>query len=90
MAKNTQVPAVMHAASAAVVHRLEQGQDTALEVSRFLKRRIDRLPVPALKRPRRIPTLEATTKFGFDFATEVMNHQRDFALRLSRILTSKD
>jgi hypothetical protein len=90
MAKNPQVPAVVHAASAAMLNRLEQGQEKALEISCTLKRGLDRLPLPAFRRPKGVPTLEATTKFGFDFATEVINHQRDFALRLSRILSSKD
>jgi hypothetical protein len=91
MAKNPQVPAVVHAASAALLNRLEQGQEKALELSSSLKRGIDRLPFPSLpRRPRGVPTLEATTKFGFDLASEVINHQRDFALRLGRILSSKN
>jgi hypothetical protein len=90
MAKNPQVPAVIHAASAAMLNRLEQGQEKALEVSGSIKRGLNRLPLPTVRRPRGVPTLEATTKFSFDFATEVINHQRDFALRLSRILSSKD
>jgi hypothetical protein len=90
MAKNPQVPAVVHAASAALLNRLEQGQEKALEFSGSLKRGLDRLPLPTLPRPRGVPTLEAATKFGFDVATEVINHQRDFALRLGRIFTSKN
>jgi hypothetical protein len=90
VAKDPQVPAVVRAASTHLLNRLEQGQARALELSGTLKRGVDRLGLPSLPRPRGVPSLEASTKFGFDVMSEIVNHQRDFALRLSRILSSKE
>jgi hypothetical protein len=41
--------------------------------------------LPAIPGVPAVPGVEATTKFGFDVASDLLNAQRDFALQLASV-----
>lgn len=89
---SSEVPAVISLARTQALRGLRKMQDLALDAADVAVRTAKATPVADLPTPskfRGVPSLDAATRFTFDFATEVLNSQRDFALRLSRAIRSK-
>ena len=88
------VPVPAQVARARVMIGVHQAQQTVLDTTETVAKRVPTLPtiptpgfMASVKLPK-VPSLEASTRFTFDFATELLNSQRDFVLSLARTLRS--
>jgi hypothetical protein len=72
---------------------VRQGQQLSVDAAQTWVKAVSALPVHALPELPSVPGIpalpgvEAATKFGFDVATDLLNAQRDFALKLAGVLT---
>jgi hypothetical protein len=87
-----EIPVIAQTLKAQFISGLQQGHKITLEAAEALAKTTKSLPVPEMPSPPVIPgvpSVEAATKFVFDFATELLNSQRDFALEVSKLYTVK-
>ena len=85
-------PTVVAVVRVHALRGLNRAQELTLDAADVVLRATKSSPVSDLPTPSKlpgVPSLDAATRFTFDFATEVLNSQRDFALRLTRALRSK-
>ena len=91
-APTTDIPEFASAVRTQIISGVQQSQKLTLEAAEAMAKSAQSLPIPelpAIPGFSGAPTLEALTKFSFDFATEIVNSQHDFALKLSKILDAK-
>lgn len=85
----TDVPELAQKIREQVLSTVQQSQQFSLDAAQTLVKAVSVLPIPAVPAVPGVPALpdvEATTKFGFDMAVELLNAQRDFALQLANVL----
>ena len=85
-----EIPEAAHKIREQVLSTVKQGQQLSIDAAEAWARAVSALPVPDLPKipgASAVPTLETATKFGFDVATELLNNQRDFALKMTDVLT---
>lgn len=85
-----ETPEAAHKIREQVLSTVKQGQKLSIDAVEGWAKAVSALPVPDLpKLPdgSAVPSLEAATKFSFDVATDLLNNQRDFALKLAKVLT---
>jgi len=83
------VPEAAHKIREQVLSTVKQGQQLCIDAAEGWARAVSALPVPDLPKfpgVAAVPSLETATKFGFDVATDLLNNQRDFALKLTNVL----
>jgi len=85
-------PVMASTVRAQFISGVQQSQKFALDAAQAMSKTTSAMPMPELPTipglPG-IPSLEEATKFTFDFATELLNTQRDFALEMARLFTVK-
>jgi hypothetical protein len=72
-----------------VLSSVKQSQQLSIDAAQGWAKAVSALPVPDLPTipgVPSVPSLEAATKYSFDFASELLSGQRDFALRLTNVL----
>lgn len=85
----TEIPESAHTIREQVLSGVKQGQQLSVDAAQGWARAVSALPVPDLPKipglPA-VPSIETMTTFSFDTATELLNNQRDFALKLTHVL----
>jgi hypothetical protein len=94
MAKSsgTKVPVIATTLRVQIVSAVQRSQRLTLETAQAVSKSTGSLPkpeLPPIPGLRRIPSPSTAARFTFDFATELLNSQRDFALELARILENR-
>lgn len=72
-----------------VLSGVKQSQRLSISAAEGWAKAVSALPVPDLPQVPGVPSMpsmEAATKYSFGFATDLLNAQRDFALRLTDVL----
>jgi hypothetical protein len=70
-----------------LVSTVKQGQQLTVDAVQAWAKAVSVLPTPELPEipgVAALPDFEATTKYTFDLAIELLNAQRDFALQLAK------
>ncbi len=70
---------------------VQQGQQLSLDAAQTWVKAVSALPTPELPTVPGIPALpgvEATTKYTFDVAADLLNAQREYALQLTNVLAA--
>jgi hypothetical protein len=83
------IPAFAQKFREQLVSTVQQGQQLSLDAAQTWVKAVSVLPVldlPKVPGVPAIPDLEATTKFTFDVAADLLNAQRDFVLGLTNAL----
>lgn len=69
-----------------LISSVQQSQKLTVDAAQTLAKAVSVLPVPDLPKIPGLPatpSIEATTNYTFDVATDLLNAQRDFALQLT-------
>jgi len=85
----TEIPEPAHKIREQVLSGVKQGQQLSIDAAQGWAKAVSALPVPDLPKIPGLPampSIETATKFSFDVATELLNNQRDFALKLTHVL----
>ena len=85
----TEVPEVAQKIREQVLSTLKQSQQLLLDAAETWTKALSALPVadlPTIPGIAALPGADAITKFTFDFATELLKAQREFALQLSALV----
>ncbi|HEY5249071.1 MAG TPA: hypothetical protein VIJ15_11565 [Dermatophilaceae bacterium] len=67
---------------------VQQGQKMSVDAAQAWVKAVSVLPamdLPTIPGLPEMPGMEAATKYTFDFATDLLNGQRDFALQLAHV-----
>jgi hypothetical protein len=83
------IPALAQKSREQLVSNLQQGQQFSIDAAQSWVKAVSALPVPDLPKvpgTQALPDLEAATKYTFDLAADLLNAQRDFALKLTNTL----
>jgi len=86
----TETPDIAQKIREQLLSTVKQGQKMSLDAAQTWAKAVSVLPVMALPKIPGIPALpgmEATTKYTFDVAADLLNAQRDFALELANVFT---
>lgn len=92
MGKRDDVSSVAQVARVQILRGVERTQDLCLGAVRSAVKATADLPVRDLPPPSRIPgvpSLDAATRFTFDFAAELLSSSRDFATRLTTVIKDR-
>ena len=87
--ETAEVPEAAHKIREQVLSTVKQGQQLSIDAAEAWANAVSALNVPDLPKipgVPAIPSLETATKFSFDVATDLLNNQRDFALKLTNVL----
>jgi hypothetical protein len=85
----TEIPDFAQKIREQLVSSVHQGQQLSVDAAQSFVKAVSVLPVPDLPKVPGVPALpgvEAATTFTFDFAADLLNAQRDFALQLVNVL----
>jgi|GEM_PF-485588 len=86
----SEVPVLAQKFREQLISNLHQGQQLSVDAAQTWVKAVSALPIIDLPKVHGIsvvPDLEAATKFTFDFATDLLNSQREFALQLTSAFT---
>jgi hypothetical protein len=86
----SEIPALAQKSREQLVSNLQQGQKLSIDAAQSWVKAVSVLPVldlPKVPGIPAVPDFEAATKYSFDFAADLLNAQRDFALQLTTVLT---
>jgi hypothetical protein len=84
-----EVPEAAHKIREQVLTTVKQGQQLSIDAAEGWAKAVSALPIPDLPKipgASAVPSLETATRFGFDVATDLLNNQRDYALKLTNVL----
>jgi hypothetical protein len=87
----TDVPEVAQKIREQMISTVKQSQQMLLEAAETWVKAFSVLPVadlPTIPGLAALPGAEAVTKFTFDFATDLLKAQREFALQLASVLAT--
>jgi hypothetical protein len=87
-----EMPVIAQKVRAKLIEGVQQTQKLTLDAAQAIAKTTSSIPMPelpALPGLSSIPSVEAATKFTFDFATEMLNTQRDFALEVAKLFAIK-
>lgn len=85
----TEIPDLAQKIREQLVSAVQQGQQLSVDAAQTWVKAVSVLPVPelpAIPGLPAIPRVEAVTAFTFDVAADLLNAQRDFALRMANVL----
>ena len=88
----TKVPVIASTVRIQIISAVQRSQRFTLEAAQAVTKSASSLPkpeLPSIPGRRLIPSPSTAARFTFDFATELLNSQRDFALELARILENR-
>ena len=86
----SEVPVLAQKFRQQLISNLHQGQQLSVDAAQTWVKAVSVLPIMDLPKVHGIPVLpdlEAATKYTFDFATDLLNSQREFALQLTGAFT---
>lgn len=87
---STEMPETAQQVREKLVSAVQQGHRLSLDAAQTWVKAVSVLPVSELpKAPSfpAVPGVEATTRYAFDVATDLLTAQREFALQLADVLT---
>ena len=84
-----EIPVIAQTVRSQIIEGVSQSHKYAIDAAQAIAKTTESLPMPELPAIPGMVSLEAATKFTFDFATELLNTQRDFALELSKMFAVK-
>jgi hypothetical protein len=87
----TEVPDVAVKIREQMISTVKQSQQLLLDAAETWIKAVSVLPVadlPTIPGMPALPGAEAVTKFTFDFATDLLKAQREFALQLASVLVT--
>jgi hypothetical protein len=87
----TEVPDVAVKIREQMISSVKQSQQMLLDAAETWIKAVSVLPVadlPTIPGLAALPGAEAVTKFTFDFATDLLKAQREFALQLASVLAT--
>ena len=87
----TETPEIAQKIRKGLLSIVQQGHQLSVDAAQTWVTALSVLPVadlPKIPGMCTLPTLEASTTFAFDVATDLLNAQRDFALELGNVFTS--
>jgi hypothetical protein len=85
----TEVPALAQKSREQLLSTVQKGQQLSIDAAQSWMKALSALPVidlPKIPGIPAVPGLEATTKYTFDLAADLLNAQRVFALELTNTL----
>jgi hypothetical protein len=88
----TEIPEVAQTARAQILQGVQQSHKFTLDAVQAIAKTTSSLPtpeMPAIPGLPGVPSTEDATKFIFDFGTELLNAQRDFALEVAKLFAIK-
>jgi len=88
----TEIPEVAQTARAQILQGVQQSHKFTLDAVQAIAKGTSSLPtpeMPAIPGLPGVPSAEDATKFVFDFATELLNAQSDFALEVAKLFAIK-
>ena len=88
----TEIPEVAQTARAQILQGLQQSHKFTLDAVQAIAKTTASLPtpeMPAIPGLPGVPSAEDATKFIFEFGTELLNAQRDFALEVAKLFAIK-
>jgi len=88
-ARTTEMPELAQKIREQLMSTVQQGQQMSLDAAQTWVKAVSVLPVADLPTVPGIPSMpdvEATTKYTFDIASDLLNAQRDFALQMANVL----
>jgi hypothetical protein len=85
----TEIPEMAETVRSQILEGVAQTHKFTVDAAQALAKTTSSIPMPELPSFPGMMSPEAATKFTFDFATELLNAQRDFALELAKIFTLK-
>jgi hypothetical protein len=87
---DTLIPEFIETMRTQIVSAVTQSQKLTLDAAKSFAKATDSISVPEFSGVQvlpGVPTIETATKFTFDFATELLNSQRDFAIEFAKLLS---
>jgi hypothetical protein len=84
----TEIPELAQKIREQVVSTIAQGQQFSIDAAQTWVKAVSALPLPEMPTVPGVPAVpgvEAVTKFSFDVASDLLNTQRDYALRLANV-----
>lgn len=84
----TEMPELAEKIREQLVSAVQQGQQLSVDAAQTWVKAVSVLSVPDLPKVpgvAALPSVEAATRYTFDFATDLLNAQRDFALKLANV-----
>ena len=85
----TEIPALAQKSREQLVSNLQQGRQLSLDAAQSWVKAVSALPtfdMPNIPGISAMPSMEATTKYSFDVAADLLNAQREFAIQLTNTL----
>jgi hypothetical protein len=86
----TEIPEVVTKAGEQFLSALKQYQQAAVDATQTWAKAVSVLPIaglPSIPGVPAVPNAKALTTYAFDFTTELLTAQREFALQLTSALT---
>ena len=84
-----EIPVIAQTVRAQIIEGVQQSHKFTIDAVQAIAKTTSALPMPELPAFPGVMSVEAATKFTFDFATELLNTQRDFALELAKLFAVK-
>jgi hypothetical protein len=84
-----EIPAIAQKFREQLVSTVQQGQQLSIDAAQSWVKAVSVLPafdLPKIPGVPSLPGVEATTKYTFDVASDLLNAQREFALQLTSTL----
>jgi len=85
----TEMPDLAQQIREQLVSTVQQGQQLSVDAAQTWVKAVSAFPVPdvpTVPGVPAVPDVEAATAYTFDVATDLLNAQRDFALKLAGVL----
>jgi hypothetical protein len=86
----TEIPEIVTKTGEQFISALKQYQEAAIEATQTWAKAVAVFPIselPTIPGVPAVPSAKALTTYAFDFTTELLNAQREFALQLTSALT---
>ena len=89
MAEQTtaEIPEIAQTVRAQIIEGLQQSQKFAFDAAQTIAKTTSTLPTPKVPALPGMMSAEAATKFTFDFATDLLKMQQDFAIDMAKLFT---
>ena len=84
-----EIPEIAQTVRGQILEGVQQTHKFTMDAAQAIAKTTSSLPMPELPTVPGVISAEAATKFTFDFATELLNAQRDFALEFAKLFAVK-
>jgi hypothetical protein len=88
-ATTAEIPELATKVREQILATVQQGQALSVDAAQGWVKAVSALPIPELPAVPGLPvtSVEAVTTYAFDFASDLLASQRDFALKLTKALS---